>query len=138
MAFDEPEQKRPVGRPSDYDPAYCETVVRLGAEGKSKVEIAFDLGVGRTTIQRWEAAHEDFRVAMTRAKDAEQAWWERKGRENLGAQHFQASMWGRSMGARFPDDWREASKQELTGPNNAPLVPVINVSVGRDQSKPSS
>jgi hypothetical protein len=97
----------PPGRPSDYDPEYCTKVLDLGKKGKSRVEIAYELDVGTTTLQRWEAAHEDFRVAMARAKEAEQVWWERKGRRNLQAQHFQASMWSRSMAARFPNDWRE-------------------------------
>lgn len=116
MAFDEIEQpKRDPWRPTKYEPAFCEAVIAMGEEGKSKVEIAHELRVGRTTIQRWEAEHEDFRVAMAYAKDAEQAWWERQGRTNLTAQHFQSSMWSRSMAARFPDDWRESKDMNLTG-----------------------
>lgn len=96
-----------AGRPTDYEPEFCDRVIALGKKGKSRTEIAYELDCGTTTLQRWEAAHEEFRVAMARAKEAEQVWWERKGRRNLNAQHFQASMWSRSMAARFPNDWRE-------------------------------
>jgi len=108
------------GRPTEYRPEFCSVVIELGAEGKSKVEIACELGVGRTTIKRWEEVHEDFRAAMAYAKDLEQAWWEKQGRINLAAQHFQSSMWSRSMAARFPDDWRETSRRENTGPDGGP------------------
>lgn len=113
MAFDEPEQKRPPWRPTKYDPAFCDRVVELGAEGKSKVEIAVELGVDRKTIDNWSEVHPDFFHAITRAKDHEQAWWEKQGRTNLTAQHFQAAMWSRSMGARFSADWRETKEVDL-------------------------
>lgn len=109
------------GRPTKYRPEMCEQVLALGAEGKSKTEIAFELGVDRGTLDDWAVAHPDFRHAITRAKQAEQAWWERQGRTNLTTQIFQASMWSRSMAARFPDDWRETSRQEQTGPNGGPI-----------------
>lgn len=127
MAFDEPQQKHPGGRPSDYREHYCERVVELGKEGKSRVEIAFELDVGTTTLQRWEAAHPEFRVAMARAKECEQVWWERKGRENLTAQHFQSSMWSRSMAARFPNDWRETSRQEQGGIDGKPIETTTRI-----------
>lgn len=120
MAFDEPEQKHPGGRPTKYDPAFCERVMELGAEGRSKVEIAFEIGVDRKTLDNWSDVHPEFFHAITRAKLAEQAWWERKGRENIDKPIFQASMWSRSMAARFPDDWREVSRQERSGPDGKP------------------
>lgn len=103
------------GRPTLYRPEYCEVVIEAGKEGKSRVEIADDLDVDRTTIDNWAKAHPDFFRALARAKDAEQAWWERQGRTNITAQHFQSSMWSRSMAARFPDDWREKQDMNLNG-----------------------
>lgn len=94
------------GRPTKYRPEMCEQVVALGAQGASKVEIAFELGVTRNTLDNWAAEHPDFLSAITRAKEAEQVWWEREGRSNLKTQGYQSSMWSRSMAARFAD-WRE-------------------------------
>ena len=37
------ETKNPVGRPSKYDPLYCERVIQLGADGNSKEAIAVEL-----------------------------------------------------------------------------------------------
>jgi transposase len=95
------------GRPTKYRPEMCERAVELGLGGASKVEIAFELGVTKATLDNWAAEHSDFLAAITRAKEAEQVWWEREGRSNLKTQGYQASMWSRSMAARFPDDWRE-------------------------------
>ena len=110
----------PGGRPSKYRPEFCDRVIELGKIGASRVEIAYELGVDRKTIDNWSVAHAEFLLALTRAKEAEQVWWERKGRDNLSAQSFQSSMWSRSMAARFPDDWRETSRQERTGPDGGP------------------
>ena len=89
--------------------------MELGRAGASKVEIAVELGVSRKTIDNWAAAHPDFLHAITRAHELAQVWWERKGRENLEKPVFQASMWSRSMAARFPDDWREQKDIGLNG-----------------------
>jgi transposase len=124
----------PAGRPSLYNPAYCERVIELGKEGCSVVEMASDLGVCRNTIETtWPADHSDFLEAFTKARVYSQAWWESMGRKNLimapGAGQFQGSVWSRSMAARFPADWRESTKQEITGKDGEPLVPTnVNVS----------
>ena len=110
------------GRPSDYDPAFCERVVELGLGGASVVEMAFEIGVSRNTLEtNWPASHPEFMEAFTQAKLASQVWWERKGRDNLDTSAFQASMWSRSMAARFPHDWREVKGSELSGPNGQPI-----------------
>jgi transposase len=106
----------PAGRPSSYLPEYCQRVIELGETGASIVEMAYELDVSRPTLEEnWPAAHPEFLEALNRAKVASQTWWERKGRSNLEAQSFQASMWSRSMAARFPDDWRESKNLNHSG-----------------------
>lgn len=116
------DQANPVGRPSDYDPAYCQQVIDLGKLGASVVEMAHEIGVSRNTLEtNWPAAHPEFLEALTRAREASQVWWEKTGRSNLATSGFQSSMWSRSMAARFPADWREVSGRELSGPNGQPI-----------------
>lgn len=104
----------PAGRPSTYDPAFCERVIELGKQGASVVEMACDIGVHRETIEEnWPAAHPEFSEAFTSAKLESQTWWERKGRENLEKNVFQSSVWSRSMAARFPHDWREKTETDI-------------------------
>lgn len=109
-------------RPSLYDPSYCEKVIELGERGASVVEMAYEIGVCRATLEaNWPAAHPEFLEAFTHARLASQVWWERKGRDNLETGGFQSSMWSRSMAARFPDDWREVKGHEHSGPNGKPM-----------------
>jgi hypothetical protein len=110
----------PAGRPSDYKPEYCERVIELGKIGMSVVEMAADIGVHRNTLETlWPEAHPEFLEAFTIAKQHSQAWWESMGRVNLimppNSGSFQASVWSRSMAARFPKDWRESKQVELGG-----------------------
>ena len=109
------------GRPTDYRPEMCEQVIEWGKLGKSRAWIASELGVCKRTLDVWAEKHTDFLSALSLAKTFEQRWWEDKGQEHIAAQVFQSAMWGRSMAARFPDDWRETSRQEQTGLNGGPI-----------------
>ena len=118
-------KKHPGGRPTDYRPEYCEKVIELGKMGASIIEMACEIGVDRKTLEKiWPAAHEEFFRSFTLARQYSQVWWERKGRENLitpAGMTFQASVWSRSMAARFPEDWREKTAHEMTGANDGPI-----------------
>jgi hypothetical protein len=51
-----------------------------------------------------------------------QLWWEDAGQNGMTADKFNASVWSRSMAARFPDDWREVKGTELSGKDGSPIV----------------
>ena len=110
-----------MARPTDYHEEHCQTVVRLGREGKSKAYMAAELGCSRQTLDNWTATHPEFLDAMTRAVALSQAWWEDAGQSGMTADKFNGSVWSRSMAARFPEDWRETSRQEQTGANGTPI-----------------
>jgi hypothetical protein len=124
-------EKRPVGRPTLYDPAYCEKVRELGCIGKSVEQICYQLNVSLRTIYLWRDAHEEFLHALDDAKTFEQAWWEEQASaymvENKESDRLNASIWSRSMAARFPKKYRESTKQEITGAEGAPLLQGIQV-----------
>ena len=125
------EVKRPVGRPSTYDPAYCEQVIELGKLGKSIEQIAAFIGVGTKTIYNWKDEHPEFLHALDISKDFEQAWWEDQAHaymvETKEGPKLNASLWSRSMAARFPKKYREQTKTEITGADGAPLLAGIQV-----------
>jgi transposase-like protein len=124
-------QKRPVGRPSLYDPAYIEQVIELGKLGKSTEAIGATLGVGTSTLYRWRDEFEEFRDALDTAKEYELLWWEDIAQthmiENRESDKINASIWSRSMAARFPKKYRESTKTEITGADGAPLISGITV-----------
>ena len=107
----------PAGQPTKYKPEYCERVVDLGKEGKSRVQIAVTLEESRSVLDVWAEAHPKFLEALTRAKDCEQAVFEEKGFEALHDSGFNSSVWKTSMAARFKQDYTErkeiATKQTI-------------------------
>ena len=124
-------EKRPVGRPSLYDPSFCDEVVELGRKGKSVEQIASILNVSLRTMYSWRDSHEEFLHALDDAKTYEQAWWEEQAAaymvENKESDRLNASLWSRSMAARFPKKYRESTKTEITGADGAPLISGIQV-----------
>lgn len=124
-------EKRPVGRPSLYDPAYCEKVVELGKLGKSVEQIASHLNLSLRVLYKWRDEYEEFMHALEDAKQYEQAWWEEQAHaymvETKDGPRLNASLWSRSMAARFPKKYRESVKQEITGADGAPLLSGIQV-----------
>jgi hypothetical protein len=96
-----------MGRPSDYNEAFCEQVVELGKAGKSKAQMAATFDVSRQTIDNWAAAHPEFLEALSRAEAHCQAWWEDEGQKGMTAPGFNAAVWKKSVEARFRDDYTE-------------------------------
>jgi transposase len=126
------EDTKPVGRPSLYDPSYCDKVVELGRLGKSVEQISSNLGVSCRVLYDWRDRYLEFLRALEEAKEAEQTWWEDQAQaymlEHKDGAKLNASIWSRSMAARFPKKYRESVKQEITGENGAPLLTAIQVS----------
>lgn len=114
----------PAGRPSKYDPAFCDKVIALGEQGASIDEMAYECGVSDNTLRNWADEHEEFFDAFTRAQQASLIWWERKGRSGMEkpTNEFQGSIWSRNMSARFPSKWREVKGTELTGKDGGPVA----------------
>ena len=109
----------PAGRPSTYDAAYCEQVIECGRNGYSIVQISAEIDVPRATMTRWADEHPEFRAALTRAKELEQAWWERRGVDALDQPVFQSQVWKTSMQARFRNDYTE--RREHSGPDGGAI-----------------
>lgn len=116
-----------VGRPSEYRPEYCDKVIELGRLGKSVVQMACAIDVARDTLYQWCKDHPEFSDAFTRARQLSQDWWENQAQCGLTADRFNASLWSRSMAARFPEDYQERKGIELTGSNGGPVEVSVEV-----------
>ena len=112
-------EKNPVGRPSEYDPTYCDKVIELGRIGKSFEQMSAQMNVSYRTLCRWRDAHEEFRHALEDAQALAQAYWEELAQahivEEKDAPRLNTGLWSRSMAARFPKNYSERLKQEITG-----------------------
>jgi hypothetical protein len=115
----------PVGRPSTYDPSYCDKVRELGKLGKSFEQMSAQLNVSYRTLCNWRDEHEEFFHALEDAHALSQSWWEEMAQaymlEHKDGERLNASLWSRSMAARFPKNYSDRVKQEISGPNGSPL-----------------
>ena len=104
------------GRPTDYKPEHCERVIALGRLGKSHAQIAADIDVSRNTLYNWQAEHPEFLGAITYARDLAQAWWENVGQGQMiePMQGFSAALFAKQVSCRFPDDYTDKNKTEVT------------------------
>lgn len=105
-----PAESKPAGyvfgRPTKYDSSMCQTVVELGALGKSKAQIARALGISMATFQLYQKKHEDFSIAVKDARDLALAWWEERGQEGVSeGKDFNATAFIFQMKNRFRDDY---------------------------------
>jgi hypothetical protein len=71
----------PAGRPTKYDPAYCEQVIDHMRDGASLTSFAAEIGVSRASINVWMQANPEFLEAVEVAKAKCAAWWESVGRK---------------------------------------------------------
>jgi hypothetical protein len=114
-----------LGRPTKYDPKYCDIVIELGRQGYSRVQMFAETGVPYATFKAWEQGQPDFRAAMEEARALAQAHWEELGKTHLvevpGGPRLNAGLWSRSMSARFPGDYSERAKVEVTGKDDGPI-----------------
>jgi hypothetical protein len=111
-------ESNPVGRPSKYDPMYCDMVEADMAEGYSLTAFAGGIGVSRSTIGEWMAEHPEFSAAVSRSKAKRLRGWEKmgidiaaKGTGGPGAATI--VVFGlKNMG---DDEWRDKQEVEHTG-----------------------
>ena len=101
----------PAGRPSKYDPAYCQRIINHMAEGASVASFAAEIGVARDTISEWANRHPEFSAAVKIAKAKCGAWWETQGRNLAVNGGGSATLVIFGLKNMSPDDWRE--KQEI-------------------------
>lgn len=122
----------PAGRPSKYDPEYCDLARSFMGRGFSLTAFAGELGVNRDTVVEWQHAHPEFSVAV---KDG-QAGRTKCLEEGLLAE----GQLGPQVTARIfalknaaPDEWRD--KHEISGPDGGPIqVSVVKFTDDENKS----
>lgn len=106
----------PAGRPSTYDPSYCQKVIDHMATGASVASFAAEIEVARSTINEWMDRHSQFSEAVSIAKAKCAAWWEAAGRKIVtdGGSAPQATMITLGLKNMAAEDWREKTEVKQT------------------------
>lgn len=100
-----------TGRPSKYEPRFCQMVIDHMSDGASMTSFAAEIGVARSTINEWMAVHPEFSEAIKIAKAKCAAWWERLGRQGAQGGEVNPTLVIFGLKNMAADDWRE--KQEI-------------------------
>ena len=106
----------PGGRPTKYDPSYCDLVEEEMGKGFSLTAFAGIIGVSRSTITEWMNANPEFSLAVNRAKAKMLLAWERKSLKvadngGTGGQSTLIIFGLKNMGG---DEWAEKSETKST------------------------
>ena len=119
------------GRPTNYRPEMCETVIELGSQGKSVAGIAAALGTDPSVLSRWSDAHPEFHTALTIARTRARAWFEDLAIRNIVLPKgitFNAHVLTKLMSAMFPDVYSDRAGQPLFGQ-------AVVITVDQDEAK---
>lgn len=141
---DPSENRQGPGRPSKYQPEFCERVANMCAQGATDFEIAQALEIATGTFYRWQHEHPEFREALKIGKESADERVERSlyhravgysfraikifqngvmvpYTEHLAPDIGAATLW---LTNRKGDQWRSKQALEHTGPGGGPLVAV--------------
>ena len=148
-----------AGRPTAYKPEFCQQAMERCANGATDPELADLFGVSTRTIYRWKAQHIEFCQALKCAKEVADERVERSlyhravGYEQEAVKIFMPAGADKPVYAKYteqiapdttaaifwlknrkPDEWRD--KHEFSGKDGAPLIPVINLTIGPESARP--
>lgn len=152
----ESESEKPrIGAPSSYKPEFAEQAQKLCELGATDIEIADFFEIHVSCLYRWKSRYPAFSEALKSGKETaddrvERSLYHRangysfdsvkimvvKGevqsvpyREHVPPDTTAAIFWLKN---RRREQWRDKQDHEHTGPNGTPLVPVLNVRIGRE------
>lgn len=123
-----------IRRPSKYDQSYCDVVIELGAQGKSKAQMAASIGVARSTFALWEREYPAFSAAVKAAMDLSLSWWEEAGQLNMRP-GFNATAYIFQMKNRFSADYKDRQEQALD--LSDPLLSLLSSIDGKSRGIPT-
>lgn len=118
------------GRPSVYDPAFCELAETTLSKGYSLAVLAGEIGVSRQTVDTWQNTHPEFLDAIKRGRAKGARVWEDRlaklADANVG--NVTAVIFG--LKNRLADDWRD--KQEIEHSGGLEVTKIELVAPGHD------
>lgn len=108
-----------TGRPSKYEPRFCQMAIDHMSDGASMTSFAAEIGVARSTINEWMTVHPEFSEAIKIAKAKCAAWWERLGRSGAMGGEVNPTLVIFGLKNMAADDWREKQELAHTSPDGS-------------------
>jgi len=109
-----------LGRPSLFDPAYCDMVIEHMAQGHSLTSFAGEIEVEPRTVERWaqdggEFSHPAFCRAVKIGRAKAVTHWEKQALAVAKGGEGNATIIIFGLKNRAKDDWADLTKTEHSG-----------------------
>ena len=103
-----------MGRPTKYDPAFCDQAVTFMSEGYSTKAFAGSIGVSLSTVYNWMDENPEFLEAIKSGQAAGAVWWERTLRQvaSTGDGNASAAIFG--VKNRSQEEWKDKIENDHT------------------------
>lgn len=117
----------PAGRPTKYDPAYCDEAVNFLRDGYSIAALAGKLGVAVSTVNLWINTHPEFSDAVKVGQAGAVQWWEERARHLAltGEGNATAVIFG--LKNRASDEWKDKIAHVGGGEGDDPIRQELTV-----------
>lgn len=113
--------RMPLGRPSEYDPSYCDLARDFMSKGYSISALAGEIGVNRDSLYEWEKVHPDFSDALKQSRYMRIRALENKLLSAEIGPHVTAAIF--ALKNAMPDEWRD--RHEVSGPDGGPIAVTV-------------
>ena len=111
-----------------YDPSFADRVVEGGRKGRTRAQIASDLGASQLDFEAWAEADEDFAAALARADNEARAWLDSQPEQaRLNREPFSAAIWARVYAVRYgrPSNSWSPPKQPAAKPEERQPIDIL-------------
>ena len=104
------------GRPTKYDPKYCDMLIKHQSQGLSFKSFSAVIGISRSTLYKWAEDNKDFSDTKDAAAACGLLFWEKLGVGGVAGKikNFNASTWIYNMKCRHPEDWIEKTREDAS------------------------
>ena len=122
-----------AGRPSKYDPAFCDVAREFMVEGYSVTALAGHIGVARSTVFKWAEENEEFSDALKSGQASAALWWEKALRQVAisGEGNASAAIFG--VKNRSSEEWKDKQEVQHVGE-----VPVGSITIEVVSARPEN
>lgn len=109
----------PAGRPSKYDPSFCDQVEDIMRRGFSRMAAAGEIGVCYDTLTAWMDAHPEFLQAVKRGQAARAMKLETDLLDADSGPRVTSRIFALKNAA--PEEWRDKVVSEHVGKDDGPI-----------------
>lgn len=116
--------KNPRGRPTDFDPAIGEQIIKDMEAGLSLAAAAAGCRIHRQRVYEWAERHPDFADAINLGRSLRQRFLEQRLLSSDNGPQVTSTIF--ALKNACPDDWREKTTLEHSGPDGGPVRMVTS------------